>query len=140
MGNYPTAAGAHREQLSGGKAGREENHLIAKDWTRARRMLAALFHPPQFLAREWIVRVCGLRAETDHLPAPVDPFDLRGRKRLARIAFVERLPVLVHRILEINRSLGLPNRLPGRLIERHHELTVAPVEVHQEQVAEQDRR
>src|SRR5712691_5656603 len=102
-------------------------------------MLAALFHSPQFLASERIVRICRLGPQADHLPTTVYPLDMRSRERLAQVAVGGRLPILVQ-ILEIDGSLGLPNRLPSTLVKRHHELTVAAIKVHQQQVAEQDRR
>src|SRR5215467_10658051 len=119
--DQPLATRAYREQLSNGKASREENHSMANYRTRARRMLAALLHSPQFPPGERIVRVRRLRPEADHLPAPVDPFDLRSRKRLALIAVIDWFSVLVQ-VLEIDRALRLPDRLPGRRIERDYEL------------------
>ena len=64
---------------------------------------------------------------------------MRGGERLAKIAV--RLDLAVGReILEIDRPLGTPHRFPGALVQGDHELFVAAVEVHDEQVAEQERR
>ena len=69
----------------------------------------------------------------------LDHHDLRRRKRLAKVTV--RLGLAVRgEILEVDRPRRPPHRLARVLVERDDVLMIAAVEVHQQQVAEQDRR
>src|SRR5262245_50907780 len=48
--NNPFAAGSYCKELSGRKARRIKDHSVPYDRSRARRMLFAFFHSPEFFA------------------------------------------------------------------------------------------
>src|SRR5215510_2658466 len=102
-------------------------------------MLRALFDAPEFLAGERVVGVSGLRAQADQLPPAVDHRDMRSGEGLAKIPVGGYLSVRVD-VLKVYRSLRQPDCLTGLFVQRDDELMVAAVEVHDQQVAEDDRR
>src|SRR5262245_23286124 len=102
-------------------------------------MLRALLDAPEFLAGERVVGVSGLRAQADQFPPAVDHRDVRRGEGLAKVAICGDFSVRVE-VLKVYRSLRQPNRLAGLFVQRSDELMVATVEVHDQQVAEDDRR
>ena len=59
---------------------------------------------------------------------------MRRGEALAKVTIRLRLPARVE-ILEVDRSLGAPDRLAGSLVERDEELMIAAIEVHDQQFA-----
>src|SRR5499426_3693032 len=102
-------------------------------------MLRALFDSPEFLAGERVVGVSGLRAQADQLPSAVDHRDVRRGEGLAKVPVGGDLSVRVD-VLKVYRSLRHPDRLAGLFVQRDDELMVAAIEMHDQQIAEDDRR
>ena len=68
-------------------------------------------------------------------------FDTELFLRIAPELFLKRCVVGgIEKVFEINRPLSPPHGLPGRFTQSDHELVIAAVEVHQQHVAEDDRR
>ena len=135
----PRPSGPNGEHLAGVESRRVEDEAVPRDRPRARRETGALLQPPQLLAGERIVSVRRHRSRADQHRLSADRDDLRRRERLAEIAVRLDLAVRVD-VLEIHRPRRLPHRLARPLVERDDVLHVAAVEVHDEQVAEEDRR
>src|SRR5688500_12132055 len=95
-------------------------------------MALALFHPPEFLAGFWLVRIESFRAETDQRVLAIDLRDARRREGFSIIAIRFRLAVL--QIFKINRTISLPNCLACLFIEGDDILVIAAVEIHDQQV------
>src|SRR5262249_16369864 len=108
-------------------------------WSRAGRMLRALFDAPEFLAGERVLGISGLGAQADQLPPSVDHPDVRRRKSFAKVAVRRNLSVRVN-VLKVYRPFRLPDRLAGLLVQREDELAVAAVEMHDQPVEKKNRR
>src|SRR5207249_3841345 len=106
---------------------------------RAGRMAGALFDAPDFPAGQRLVSVGRLRALTDENWLAVQNRHLRRREGLAQVPLRLRLAVRVE-VFEINRAFPLPDRFAGLLVQRDHELMVAPVEIDDEQSPVKNRR
>src|SRR6185295_11738830 len=106
---------------------------------RAPREIAPLLDLPDLPAGERVVAVGRLRADADQDGLALDCHHVGRREGLAKVALRLRLSVGPD-VPEVDRALRAPDRLPGALVERDHELMVASVEVHDQEIAEDDGR
>ena len=102
-------------------------------------VLRALLEPGDFRAGGGIVNVVGLGAAAEHHGPAVLHDDLRRGKSLPQIALQLRLALGVE-VLVVDRAIGLPDGAAGFFVERDDELKIAPVEMHQQQIAVENRR
>ena len=107
---------------------------------RAGRVTAAFDDPPELLARQRVVAVDRLRSDADEHRASRRP----SRSAASRSPCGSRRPPSASRPAprswKSTDRVGPPDRLARALVERDDELMVAAVEVHDQQVAEEDRR
>src|SRR2546430_12953351 len=102
-------------------------------------MAGALFDAPDFPAGQRLVSVGRLRALTDENGLAIQNCHLRRREGLAQIPLRLRLAARVE-VFEINGAFPPPDRFAGLLVQRDHELMVAPVEIDDEQTTVKNRR
>ena len=111
---------------------------MTDDGPGACRVAGALFHAPQFLAGQRIISVMRLGAAADQDGSPAQSRHVGSGKGLAQVAFGLRLSVRSE-VLEVNRAIDLPHRLAGAFVERDDKLVIAPVEIHDQQIAVENR-
>src|SRR5688572_10279957 len=102
-------------------------------------MTAALFHAPALFSGHRVVAVDRLPAQADEQRLAADVDDGWRRVRFSEVTVPLRLAVGLE-VLEIDRAGRLPDGLAGALVEGNDVLHVDAVEVHDQQVAEEDRR
>ena len=102
-------------------------------------MAGAFFHAQEFIARQRLIGIERLGALADEDRPTIDARHLRRGKRLAQVAFGLRFAVCIE-VLEIDRALLPPDGFSGLFVEGDHELVIAPVEIHDQQIAVENRR
>src|SRR5215475_3975894 len=100
-------------------------------------MLPPFLHPPDFFTSHRVISIGGFRPQADQLVFPVDQRDVRCSEGFAKVAIRCRFAVWFE-VLEIYRSLRLPDRFAGQLVERHDKLMVTSIEMHDEEVLKND--
>ena len=121
------------------EAGGIESQAVSDHGPGARGVAAALLEAPQLLAGERIVAVRGLGPQAEQHRLPVDLVTCGVENALRKSPSACGLPS-GPRSSKVDRPRRLPHGLAGVLVERDDVLVIAAVEVHDQQVAEQDRR
>ena len=130
VGHVSLSVGADGEQLRGAAPAGDVHEPVGEERARGGGV-RRVAHAPQLAARQGVERQHGLRRRADELrPARGLDHD-RRRVCLLHVAVVRA---------EVVRAVGLPDGAARLLVERHGVLHVVAVEVHDQQLAVEDRR
>src|SRR6185436_11290552 len=123
------ASGSDSEQLALRPTGLKEDQAIARQGTGAGRVLSALFDTPLLFAGQRVIGVMCFGAAAQQECLAFEDGDMRRREGLAKVALGLWHPIRSN-VLIVDRARAAPDVLAGFLVQCHHELVVATVEVH----------